>query len=158
MCLFYPDSSCLGFWDLFMAVALIVSCMTTPIGVAFPQTEESQYSWDIYMNTIDSLFLMDILIIFNTAYIIEEFTVVDNRKKIAKRYLTGWFAIDVIAILPFDMIMQGLEVNHLVKLTRISRLYKLVKLAKLVRLLKLFKTKNKFSKLLSNLLNTGVGF
>lgn len=48
--------------------------------------------------------------------------------------------------------------NHLVKLTRISRLYKLVKLTKLLRLLRLFKTKNKFSKLLSNLLNTGVGF
>lgn len=103
--MFYPNSNLLGFWDLFMAVVLIVSCMTTPIGVAFPQTDESTLRWSIYMQIIDSLFMLDILIIFNTAYQLDDLTIIDCRKKIAKNYLTGWFTVDVLAVLPFDLIM-----------------------------------------------------
>ena len=114
--------------------------MTTPISVAFIwESKITEKVWDVYNDMIDILFVMDIFIIFNTALRLEDLSVIDSRKTIAKTYITGWFTIDLLAILPFDLIMQGLDMNHLVKLTRISRLYKLFKLAKLIRLFKFFK-------------------
>jgi len=53
---------------------------------------------------IDVLFLVDILINFNTAYTSDAFDIVDDRKQIAKEYLQGWFTIDVLAIIPFDLL------------------------------------------------------
>ena len=52
--------------------------------------------------TIDLLFVFDIIIIFNSAFYNEFNEILDDRKVIAKNYLTGWFTIDVVAIIPFD--------------------------------------------------------
>ena len=52
------------------------------------------------------LFFFDILIIFNTAFYNDDMDLIDNRKKIAKVYLKGWFFIDFLAILPFDVIIS----------------------------------------------------
>ena len=51
------------------------------------------------------LFLVDILVNFSAAYYTEDMDLVDDRKTIAKSYLTGWFAIDTLAIIPFDLLV-----------------------------------------------------
>lgn len=56
--------------------------------------------------TIDILFGLDILVNFNLAYENEDFVTIDDRSKIAKEYLKGWFAIDFLAIVPFDIVLQ----------------------------------------------------
>jgi len=38
---------------------------------------------------------------------------ITNHKAIARRYLTGWFAIDLLATFPVDYIVRGLEVRLL---------------------------------------------
>lgn len=62
-------------------------------------------------------------------------------------YLKGWFLIDVMAIMPLDVIIKSTQgsvssqgqVNSLIRVTRIGKLYKLVKVTRLVRLLKVVK-------------------
>lgn len=61
---------------------------------------------------------------------------VENRKLIAKNYLKGWFSIDLIAVIPFQQILESLNLNSLVRIIRIGRLYKLAKLVKLLRFMK----------------------
>jgi hypothetical protein len=51
---------------------------------------------------VDGVFLIDIIIIFNTAFYDNDFKIIENRKIIAKKYLSGWFTIDIVAIIPFD--------------------------------------------------------
>ena len=51
----------------------------------------------------------------------------------------GWLTVDVLSVIPFDLIFSASRFNNLVRVVRASRLYKLVKLAKLVRILKVMK-------------------
>lgn len=60
--------------------------------------------------------------------------------------MTGWFTIDLVAIIPFDMLMGGNELNNLVRIARIGKMYKLVKLTKLIRVAKMARDKSKMFK------------
>ena len=95
-------------------------------------------------------FLIDIFINFFSAYSGEENEVIDDIKMISKNYLTGWFTIDIISILPFNDIMSGAgdgsDINSMAKITRIGRMYKLVKLTRLLRILKILKARSKLLK------------
>jgi len=78
--------------------------LLTPFNIAFGQIEEP-IGWVLVNFTIDFCFLVDIMVIFNSAYYDEEFIIVEDRKMIAKEYITSWFTIDLLAILPFDYIL-----------------------------------------------------
>jgi len=52
---------------------------------------------------IDILFLFDILVNFISAIEDENFQIVDDRSICFKEYMKGWFIIDVVAIMPFDL-------------------------------------------------------
>jgi hypothetical protein len=108
---------------------------------------------------VDILFLLDILIIFNSAYFNEDFQMIMDRNEIAKDYLNSWFLIDLVAIIPFDRFIGsgGNNYNGLVRITRIGRMYKLLKLMRLFRTFKMVKEKNKILHYMQKYLNIGVG-
>jgi len=119
--------------------------MTTPLHLAYfdkssffhhPEDTFSPKVWDLFNNIVDLFFLLDILVTFNTMHYDSDFVLVNQRGQIAKEYMRGWFTIDTVAILPFDLIMDGVGFNSLVRLTKIGRLSKLVKLTRLLRVLK----------------------
>lgn len=130
--------------------------MTTPLHLAYfdkssffndPEDTFSPKVWDMFNNIVDLFFLADILVTFNTTYYDHDFVLVESRCQIAKEYMKGWFFIDTIAILPFDLIMGLGGFNSLVRLTKIGRLSKLVKLTRLLRVLKVMNTsKNSLQK------------
>lgn len=105
---------------------------------------------------VDCLFLLDILVVFNTAYLNQYLQIVDDRKTIAIKYFKGWFLIDVLSILPFDLLAQLMAsddsestaqgYNGMIRLVKVGRLYKLIKLTKLIRIFKLLTASNKFLK------------
>lgn len=161
--LIYPESAFIGSWDLFMVFILIITCVLTPLRLAFvSETEEESMVVLLISYIIDGLFLIDIFVIFSTAYYDEYFQVIDDRAVIAKRYLRGWFLIDVLAIVPFDLILRGGngsgEFNSMVRFARLGRLYKLIKLTRLIRVFKIMKDKGKFMKIITDLLKVGPGF
>ena len=86
------------------------------------------------------MFLLDIIIIFNSAIYDDDFEVIDDRSIIVTEYLKGWFFSDVLAIFPFEMILPSNgEAANLVRFIRIGRITKLLKLMKLMRLMRLQK-------------------
>jgi hypothetical protein len=97
---------------------------------------------------IDASFMVDIILIFNTAYEDEStLKIITDRKKIAAFYLKGWFLVDLLSILPFDL-SEVNGINKMMRFGRLSKLYKLIKLGRLTRMVKLAKQKNKFIKYL----------
>lgn len=79
---------------------LVFTCVATPVRIAFESVEPSTTALvtDI---VIDSLFFIDMIIIFNKAYFDQKaFKLVSDRAQIAKGYLQGWFWIDLFAIIP----------------------------------------------------------
>jgi hypothetical protein len=78
---------------------------------------------------------------------------VDDRKMIAKRYLKGWFIIDMVSIIPFDVLLQASfekNYNFLIRFAKLGRLYKLIKLTRLLKLAKVVKESGKFMKVFSD--------
>jgi len=47
-------------------------------------------------------FIADILLNFRTTFVSRKGEVVSNSKQIAINYFRGWFALDLLAALPFD--------------------------------------------------------
>lgn len=72
-----------------MTFVLIFSCCMTPLLITFPEPKgsEGEKRWMIINTIVDSLFFIDILVVFNTAIYDQYFQLVENRKTIAKEYL-----------------------------------------------------------------------
>ena len=79
--------------------------MITPVNFAFQDELETIMWYTVFNYAIDIFFFFELIINFNSAYTDDKKEIVDNRKQIAKRYLSGWFFIDFISILPLDIIL-----------------------------------------------------
>lgn len=156
-CLIYQDNQVKEQWDLIITALLLYTCMLIPYRIAF--VKEDTFDWKVALLTIDGLFLIDLILCFFTTYS-DDYQEIDNRKMVAKNYLSGWFWIDIIAIFPFDVILQAssTDVNGLVRFARFGRLYKLVKLTRLLRVVKVMAQKNKLLKILTKMMNVQRGF
>jgi hypothetical protein len=52
---------------------------------------------------VDVFFILDVALNFRTAYIVDAATMEleDDPRRIARRYLGGWFAVDLASAIPF---------------------------------------------------------
>jgi len=91
---------------------------------------------------VDILFTFDILINFISAYE-DTFTckLETSLCAIGKNYIMSWFLLDVLCVIPFDLIEYiVLEDSRHIKLVRLTRLARIYKLTRIIRLLKIVKT------------------
>ena len=88
----------------------------------------------------DILFLFDIIVTFNAAYFDDDFMLVEDRGRITYEYFTGWFGLDLVCIIPFDLMFSGGEGANLARIARVGRINKVLKLLKLLRLAKMQKS------------------
>ena len=69
-----------------------------------------------------------------------------NKAALAKNYLKGWFVIDLVTTIPFQVIerldttAKGSADTKVVRLARIPRLYRLLRIFRLFKLLRVLKT------------------
>ena len=136
------------FWDVIISIILLLTCFMTPINLAFGDEVDKIEWYSDFNMIIDLLFFADIIVNFNSAYQDDLLQMVDDRKVIAMKYLTGWFFIDLVAILPFNQLIDLITLNdnfdssstsnqnEFIRITRISKLYKLIKITRLFRLFK----------------------
>ena len=79
--------------------------------------------------------------------------IVKNHKRIARHYLTGWFAIDFVSVLPVDTMLMvafpnvkanaasdtdGQAYVEVLRVVRMMRLFRLVKLFRILRASRIF--------------------
>lgn len=117
---------------------------------------------------IDIVFICDLLLQFNVAIPHPNGRpgqVLAKRQDIAMEYLRGWFAIDLLAVIPFDQLFvlfqssdatssgkqedggeQNLQALGLLKGLRLPRLLRLVKLLRVVKLLRINPEVNRWLK------------
>ena len=76
----YPENKLKSGWDLFMTLVLITTCIITPLNIAFSLDHTSNPELIHIDIVIDILFLIDVIIIFNTAYYTEDYECIDDRK------------------------------------------------------------------------------
>ncbi|OMJ66710.1 hypothetical protein SteCoe_36361 [Stentor coeruleus] len=123
-------------WEMFVMIVLILLGFLLPYISAFePSNTNLSRSIDIFTICI---FSIDILINFNTGFY-EKGTLIMERSKIIKNYLTFWFWLDLISTLPLDWILEiagsvNSQASKLLKYIRILRVLKLIKLIRLTKL------------------------
>ena len=128
----------------------------TPARIAF--TDADDLKWTVIDTIVDLLFAVDLILNFFFAYYDEEYTLVDDRRTIAKTYLRSWFAVDLLSIAPVSLVFRIGDFNSLFRIARASRLYRIVKLVRLVRMLKIAKERHKLVKYLHEVLKISESF
>jgi hypothetical protein len=104
-CLIYPSDPRKIYWDVLIVLMLLVACTIIPARLAF--VDKTDIFWEAIFYTLDFFFFIDIIVMF--------FSVQEDRKKMLEitdrgtiivNYLKGWFLIDLISIIPLDLILQ----------------------------------------------------
>ncbi|NWT07276.1 KCNH7 protein, partial [Mionectes macconnelli] len=130
-------------WDWLILLLVIYTAIFTPYSAAFllSDSEEAQrhhcgYSCsplNVVDLIVDIMFIIDILINFRTTYVNSNEEVVSHPAKIAIHYFKGWFLIDMVAAIPFDLLIFGSgseETTTLIGLLKTARLLRLVRVAR----------------------------
>lgn len=134
-----PNSDFMMRWDILSIILLVFVMFVTPFEVAYLST--SVNGLFVINRIIDFFFIVDMVIQFFLMFRDEEKGVlIKKQDQIIKRYLSGWFWIDLVAILPFDMIgviANSDDLNNL-KALRIARLMRLFKLLRILRAGRMF--------------------
>mmetsp|Transcript_47020 Transcript_47020/g.112706 ORF Transcript_47020/g.112706 Transcript_47020/m.112706 type:complete len:721 (+) Transcript_47020:374-2536(+) len=139
-----PRGSFTKRWDIVMIVCLVWTALVTPYEIAFlPDSGIDNLPLLWWLNRlVDFSFGIDMVVNFFLGFFDdEEGQWVFENKRIALRYLKGWFSVDLISILPFEEIGAAMENDALknLKVLRTIRLLRLIKLARVFRASRLFK-------------------
>ncbi|XP_039649305.1 potassium voltage-gated channel subfamily H member 7 isoform X2 [Perca fluviatilis] len=130
-------------WDWLILLLVIYTAIFTPYSAAFllndieeQRRRECGYSCsplNVVDLMVDIMFIVDILINFRTTYVNANEEVVSHPAKIAIHYFKGWFLIDMVAAIPFDLLIFGSgsdETTTLIGLLKTARLLRLVRVAR----------------------------
>lgn len=127
----YPSDKFRSYWDVIQSILLLVTCFVVPINLAF-SSETDSVVWYTYSNyLIDFIFMLDMLVVFNTA-VKTDFEIIDNRRTIAYLYFRTWFLLDFLAIFPIDTFLSFVnespsgsaadKANTIVRLSRFQKI------------------------------------
>ncbi|XP_012270109.1 potassium voltage-gated channel subfamily H member 2 isoform X2 [Orussus abietinus] len=130
-------------WDWVILILVMYTAIFTPYVAAFLLSEpdyttrkSKKYGDDpivIIDLIVDVTFIVDILINFRTTFVNSNDEVVSHPWKIAIHYLKGWFVIDLVAAIPFDLLLFGSDTDEtttLIGLLKTARLLRLVRVAR----------------------------
>ncbi|KAL0993282.1 hypothetical protein UPYG_G00105650 [Umbra pygmaea] len=132
-------------WDWVILLLVIYTAVFTPYSAAFLLNEvedELRRSCGYTCNplnvvdlVVDVMFIVDILINFRTTYVNHNDEVVSQPGRIAQHYFKGWFLIDIVAAIPFDLLIfragsDEPQTTTLIGLLKTARLLRLVRVAR----------------------------
>ena len=116
---------------MFIVLLAIFNSFAVPMEFVFTDLADDP-TYELVDLIITLLFMIDIVVAFNTRYIDVTGGDVQDRKKIARKYLKGDFLIDFVSSVPFKFLGKFLDFfNHItilkiLKVVRIKRITKLV--------------------------------
>ena len=99
--LIYPDSQFRIYWDFGMLILIVWSAFYIPFNLSFGDMSGSTIFLDVFGWLVDVAFIVDLFLNFVTGYK-DGALVVTDREKIAWRYITHWFLIDLVASIPLE--------------------------------------------------------
>ncbi|XP_042620259.1 potassium voltage-gated channel subfamily H member 7-like isoform X1 [Cyprinus carpio] len=130
-------------WDWLILLLVIYTAILTPYSAAFLLNDSEEHKrrqcgyscspLNLVDLMVDIMFIIDILINFRTTYVNLNEEVVSHPGKIAVHYFKGWFLIDMVAAIPFDLLIFGSgsdDTTTLIGLLKTARLLRLVRVAR----------------------------
>lgn len=148
--IFHPYSGAKVCWDMLAMWLLFYSIIATPIKLTFDfeavngcSTDINNQEWHFYADlVVDIIFLLDIIVVFRTAFFDQETRLlVTEPWLIARRYLRSYFVLDLLSAVPLGVILmpycgsstgaeQVLRAPRLVRQLRMLRILRLLRISK----------------------------
>lgn len=132
--MFHPDNKLKHLWDFVIAVTTVFAAIEIPAQFVLGYEENRLLHFADWFLTI--LFALDILVHFNTS-LIQDRKVVSDRKIVTIFYLKGWFLVDFLAAIPFDILIGEWLLGFAGTSVALKSL-RLIRLLRLARLIKIF--------------------
>ena len=144
-----PNGDFMRKWDFMTIMALLYTAVYTPYQIAF----RSDMEWTnvlgdpgpgwlgtfIVDRFVDSIFVVDMCLQFRMAWFDHDHKLTFSSGEAATRYLKGWFAIDLVSIIPYDAI-AGKSAGRVPKLLRLFRLLKIARILRVSRIIQRWET------------------
>ncbi|XP_055870804.1 potassium voltage-gated channel subfamily H member 8-like isoform X3 [Biomphalaria glabrata] len=120
-------------WDWLILLCTFYLAIMVPFNAAFKRDARFVY----FDAGVEVLFAIDIVLNFRTTFLNKSGQVVYDSRLIALNYIRGWFLLDLLAAIPFDVMYafsgetedsnnSMLTMVHLLKLARLLRLARLL--------------------------------
>ena len=118
----------MNWWNNFVLLLAIFNSFAVPVEMTvYEKLTEVKwyYATDVIINI---LFIIDIIVQFNTSFYNQEGEEIRDRKEIATRYMfKGMFIFDFLSSIPYDAFnLDSFKVLKILKITRISRMTKAI--------------------------------
>lgn len=135
LCVFLPSSPRKQAWDVLVVALILYTALVAPFRVGFGVEASGGL---VYVEAaMDVMFMLDVLLNFVSAFEEDNVVVVDHRR-IAAHYLRTWFALDLVASIPFTLLDPNMGIyNRQLRLLRTWKLFRLMRLARLFRVARL---------------------
>lgn len=122
----------LDLWDTVVMAFTVFAALEIPLrlSLGYVVTQDMQRI-DMLLTLI---FALDIFLRFNTAIMVERKEVTD-RRAVAWHYMSGWFVVDLLATIPFDLLVGSMvpatgTMFHVLRALRVLRVLRLARLAR----------------------------
>lgn len=126
-------------WDGITIVLVMYTAIYVPLAISISGAFVSPFFRTIDVFT-DLIFVMDILINFQTAYVTKDASLEIDKKRIRKYYLTTWFPVDLVGSIPWEIIaLFGEAAGFKATEGQAVQIIRTLKVPKLLRLGRLFK-------------------
>jgi len=137
-----PRNAFMRRWDMLTLVLLAFTAIVTPYEVAYlgKASIKSVLFW--INRLVDFIFYVDLVMNFNLIYYSERENIyVTDRRRIVLHYLTGFFIIDAVSVLPFEIVSVAGGSGSLdkFKVLRVVRIFRLAKLLRILRSGRIFR-------------------
>ncbi|XP_016424664.1 potassium voltage-gated channel subfamily H member 2-like [Sinocyclocheilus rhinocerous] len=142
-------------WDWLILLLVIYTAILTPYSAAFlldgdedSSGQNCSYSCsplNVVDLIVDIMFIIDIIINFRTTYVNTNDEVVSHPLRIAVHYFKGWFLIDMVAAIPFDLLIDRTGEEMSAEPTQQTTLIGLLKTARLLRLVRVARKLDRYS-------------
>ena len=157
-----PTGKLMTYWDFFTLGALFFTATVTPYEVCLmwlaPTWSDGAAVWltplFVFNLFVNLIFMVDIVFNFFLPYkepILKGGGLVKSHRRIMLHYLQGWFALDIISVIPIDLILMGVDTTEvegaaMLGAIRMLRLLRLIKLTRILRASRIFsRWENKIS-------------
>ena len=151
--LLYPKDVFTVIWNIIISIVLLYVTFIMTFEMAFIEEIITFFIITEYIVTV--IFGLDIIVNFNKAFTNKKGKLITCRKKIVKRYLKGWFVLDLISFFPFFVfnklnndfgLIIGFKTLKILKILNIVRLIRLVKIIKKLTINQFRDPSNQFKK------------
>ncbi len=96
-----------GVWDAMMVVLVLYTAIVLPYFLCFQDANDSPAAWSRNVDLLsDFIFMADIVLNFHTGVVRKsDVTLITDKTTIARLYLSGWFPIDALGSIPWEIVL-----------------------------------------------------